>query len=150
MIDFLSIYCLATGKPIAQINDDEAGMILEACGSDIESLCLSSMRPSLPWMRVTPDSLNRMRDIAPRELLAYLMNRMYAPIENPIAGKPFNVESWQAARRMRIAIWKTIESADFGEDNLDRLLLILLELDSRFNLAKMQKPQDIRPLGFVA
>ena len=146
-IDFLTIHCLATGKPIAQINDDESGFILETVSeSDLERFCLMSMRPSLPWLSVTPESLDRMRQSAPKQLLAYLMNRLYAHVTLDKFGKPLNHESFLEARRFRIRNWSIIESADFGSENLDTMLFILLDLDLRFNLTKLCKPQSITTL----
>lgn len=151
-IDSLTIYCLATGKPIAAINDDETGFILDSLvgrvpvdkqADHLERLALSSMRPSLAWMSVTPESMNHMIEIAPRQVLAYLMNRLYAHIDLDRYGKPLSFESSLAARRMRCVIWDSIESAHVEQSILDQILFALLDLDSRFGLTKLQKPTNI-------
>lgn len=147
-----NIHCLATGKIIAEVSDDEFGVILAATAhipaaqkqAHMDRLTLLSMRPSLAWMSVTPESLNAMREAAPRELLAYLLNRLYAHVEtDKKTGKPLNSESMLAARRMRIQLWETIEATHFDSEELDQLLLVLLELDSRFGLAKLVKPTTV-------
>ena len=142
-IDSLKIYCSATGKPIADIADDEAGAIIESLPSDkLETLALLSMRPSILWMSVTGDSLERIRLAAPKQLLAYLMNRMYAPIEHSHQ-RPMRLEDRLAALRFRVNMWETIDAADFDSEKLNQLLMVLLEIDSRVNLSRTVKPAYI-------
>jgi hypothetical protein len=150
--DSSTIYCLATGRPIAQVSDDEFGLTIEAFAhlpadtidSHLERLALLSMRPGLAWMNSSPQMLESMRVSAPRQLLAYLMNRMYAPIDAPKGNaRPQSLDSTLQARRTRIAIWQSIESATISDTQLDSILYVLLELDSRFNLAKLRKPTAI-------
>jgi hypothetical protein len=151
-MDNLTIYCLATGKPIAQIHDDEVGVIIDALAhvpvakqaEHLDRLALLSMRPSLLWMNVTPDSLDSIREAAPKQLLAYLLNRLFAPLERPNQpGRLPNIESLLAARRMRVTIWEQIDSTPMNPAELDQLLVLLLLIDSRFDLAKQLKPTYI-------
>jgi hypothetical protein len=151
-IDSFTIYCLATGKPIADYNDDERGVVIDAIqhlpladqADHLERLALSSMRPSLVWMSVTPALVEHMRQVNPTQLMAYLMNRLYASVDtDKRTGKPLSHEDSINARRLRIAMWESIESANLAPDQLDAILFVLLDLDSRFNLAKITKPANI-------
>ena len=152
MLNNSTIYCLATGKPIAEISDDEYGTILEAFShlpnpdAHLEELTLNSMRPSLMWANITPTILENIRVAAPRQLLAYLLNRMYAPLERPKSHQPVNRERFYQSRRFRVEIWQKLESATFTDDQIGQLLHILLELDTRFNLATLDKPIAIAGL----
>lgn len=144
------IYCHATGKPIAKI-DDESWLTItmslisldpEEAADELETRALTSMRPSVLWQSITKDSLEYVRVAAPKELLAYLMNRMYAPIEHSKA-KPITFESRLSALRFRTELWQIIDSTEFGPDQLEQLLMILLALDTAFNLSRMAKPTSV-------
>jgi hypothetical protein len=145
------IYCYATGKPIAKIDDDSWLLILgslihldpEEQADELEVRALTSMRPSVLWNSITRESIEYVRTAAPRELLAWLMNRMYAPIEHSKA-KPLTFESRLAALRFRTELWQIIESAPFAPDQLEQLVMILLELDTAFNLTRLVKPNNVQ------
>lgn len=152
-IDSFTIYCLATGKPIAAIGDDETGVIIDAIqhlpladqAAHLERLALASMRPSLVWMSVTPQLVDHMRESNPLQLLAYLMNRLYHSVDiDKRTGKPLHFESSLNARRARVAMWESIDSCNVPADQIDAILFVLLDLDSRFNLTKIAKPANLQ------
>lgn len=136
-VDSQTIYCLATGKPIAFLTQSDFSMILDSLvmldhdelEDELEIRTLVSMRPSTLWQSITPDSIEVMRTQFPKELLAYLLNRLYAPIKHPMT-----YESRIEALRYRTNLWDTLASFDFDSEQLQQLLLILLELDARFGL----------------
>lgn len=148
-IDSQNIYCFATGKPFARIDDLDYAFSIDSIGSDLETAldelstrALITMRPSPFWSSISPSAIEFARQNRPRELLSYLMNRMYAPIEhNP--HKPMSFESNINARLFRCTLWSIIDSTDFAADQLEQLLFVLLELDTRFNLAKLSKPASV-------
>jgi hypothetical protein len=153
----MNIRCLATGRIIAEMSDDEVGLIVAATAhipadkrqAHLDRLILGTMRPSIAWASVTPESIDALREAAPMETLAYLLNRLFAPVERTDKqGKAVDSDAWYNARRMRIEIWESLNSQSILPDQLDSLLLCLLELDSRFGLTKVKKPTSLTQLWF--
>src|SRR4051812_5829833 len=88
--DYFRVYCSITGKPFGFLNSEERHSLLSlVCESndDADGACddlwlrvIGSMRPSLKWnVWRDRDAMVKLRRTDPRETLAYLINRMFAP-----------------------------------------------------------------------
>lgn len=93
-IDLTRIYCQLTGAPIATIGHDSfvdiatVGMFDLSDESDREDFAnqcferlMASCRPSPVWNFVTVNTLDSLRNLRPIETLAYLWNKLAAPID---------------------------------------------------------------------
>lgn len=140
-VDPTRIYCIQTGAPIGRISLSELKLAIAVIGSDdVEDIAdelatrtFASMRPSIAWNVIDSRTYNRLRLRCPRELLSHLMIRLYEP-RDPSGNLKVPYHQRITNLRSRVAMWKLIESLPIDADRLNRLLLVLLRIDSMFNL----------------
>src|SRR5574338_107988 len=90
--DMHGLYCQATGKCFGWTHIEEMESLVNLVGAesndadeiadDIAMRVLASMRPSHKWNKFRAESLAEMRKSDPIETLAYLINRMFAPLNH--------------------------------------------------------------------
>lgn len=126
------IYCSITGKRIGSIDTDEfmatcdlliqPNADLETVVDDYRLRLVASMRPSTRWNKFRSESINDLRKAQPRETLAYLLNRLFEPLNN--LGSIWSIEQ-------RIYVWQELSTIT---DSLDMVTHQLLEMDTRTGL----------------
>ena len=139
------LYCIVTGKPYGRIDFDslcDVDFMLDTAHGTLDDesrmdeflvrTCLT-MRPSPAWQSISPERLDSLRLRQPRELLAYLLNRLYMPQEQ-INGLRITQSTRIVNARARITLWKIISTAQISDLQLNQLLMVLLDLDTKFNL----------------
>lgn len=144
-INPFTIYCQLTGKPIGRIDSDELEPFLHG---DIEEVAdnlfvriIASMRPSIHWNRMREDSLDKMATARPIETLAYLLNRLFQPVEFyklPLAKRLDN-------QHERIRLYRFL--VDMQPAVRESLYAQLIEIDAKMNLSQQQI--DLRPSDFM-
>lgn len=136
----LGIYCLATGKQIGEqwsgeladtlalLNLDDKNF--EAVSDDYRLRLVASMRPSTRWNKFKSESINDLRKQFPRETLAYLLNRLFEPLNN--TGSIWSIEQ-------RIHVWQELEAHEISNSipRVEQLIHQLLEIDTRTGLTKL-------------
>lgn len=135
-----AIYCSITGKAIGTIDDDEIQATVDLIGFDEanpETTCddyrlrlVASMRPSTRWNKFRSESINDLRIAQPRETLAYLLNRLFEPLNN--TGSIWSIEQ-------RIHVWRELEAHEISNSipRVEQLIHQLLEIDTRTGLTKL-------------
>lgn len=131
------IYCSATGKRAGSTHIEELESLINLVGGesaeeiadDLAVRLLASMRPSMKWNSFREESLERMRKSDPIETLAYLINRMFAPLNH----RKIGIKNLIATYEDKIRAFKII--TDWGvTDATNTLTYMLLELDAKWNL----------------
>lgn len=135
-----ALYCLITGKPLGEQWSDEFGATLdllnlddknfEQVADDIRLRVVGSMRPSTRWNKFRSESINDLRIAQPRETLAYLLNRLFEPLNN--TGSIWSIEQ-------RIHVWQELAEHDISNSvpRVEQLIHQLLEIDTRTGLTKL-------------
>lgn len=131
-------FCQVTGKRIG--NSLEVQELIESMlernvepediADDIAVRIFASMRPSLFWNKMREDSLEEMRKSRPLEVLAYLLNRLFAPERNA---------NLLAIHHDRIRLWQRLEEWGMN-DSTNTILYYMLEVDAKLNLASLSAP----------
>jgi len=142
-------YCQVTGQPIGYLTQDVIDELFvsipETDEDDIKSEILTrtlmSCRTSPAWLLLRRDTLDKIRLSQPNKLLAYLMNRLCSPIDNNKLH--MTLEHRTQLMASRIKMWGLLQSIQINEVQLNKLLLILLELDARWNLDRLAMPRNI-------
>jgi hypothetical protein len=137
------IYCQVTGKPIAQTHSEEFEALVDSLGvvdaeqaaDDLAVRLLASMRPSMRWNVFRDDSLVIMRQKHPVETLAYLLNRMFAPLNF----RKISRRDLLADLEHRIKTFQIISEWDKAS-HFDTLIYMLLELDAKWSLDTESAP----------
>src|SRR4051812_22122998 len=132
------IYCQVTGKRIGLTDEGELRALVGSIPGDPDSVIddlavriFASMRPSLRWNKMRIDSLETMRKQVPTETLAYLLNRLFAPLDQ--IKLPIDVKLGDYHNRIRIFNLLT----EWGEhDSLNLVTHMLLEIDAKMNLSR--------------
>lgn len=141
------MYCSATGMPIGTLTDDALEALFASVSpADDEQMIdellirtLNSARPSPAWNMFEPKTLDRIRHSNPKLLLSYLLNRLYTPLVKSDRGDQFaRVTHQEIHQRIKLYSW-----CQKLEPVFDPLLLVLLELDSRWSLLKLAMPKNI-------
>lgn len=130
-----SIFCLVTGKRIGSLDTEELASLIESLTDDVEEIVddlamrlFASMRPSMRWNKMRTDSLDEMRKQVPHETLAYLLNRLFAPVDKRI--------SYVVEHGERIKVYNFL--AKFAADEtLNQAIHLLLEIDARVGLQQL-------------
>ena len=141
------IYCQVTGKPIGQISDiafDTMIQLIRPCSDDdciseLWTRTIASMRPSPAWNMIRGDSLSKMLDADPRGLLSYLMNRLYDPLDG-VASRKMSMDTRLGYLANHIKVWNRIATLQIDREVMNQLLLVLLELDSKYGLRNHAHP----------
>lgn len=149
--DPTAIYCQVTGRPIGFITVYELTAVIQQilpCDDDdlvseLWTRTMASMRPSPVWTMMRSDSLNKMLKHDPKALLAYLLNRLYDPLE-----KGMTLDTRLGVLSNHLKVWRAIDSMAFKNDDLDQLLLVLLNIDSRYGLRNYSHPAIISAFNF--
>ena len=136
------IYCLQTGEEIGIISREELTLAIfladadseEELFDDLEVRCLAAMRPSIAWNVIDSKTLHKMRLRRPRQLLSYLMIRMYEPRDNQYSRLKLPFDRRIANLRARVQMWQLVSALPLDELQLNELLLVLLRIDALFNL----------------
>lgn len=133
-IDPHGIYCLLTGKQIGRSNPSELFDLIDSMpdsdpedrADDLAMRLFASMRPSMRWNKMRVESLDIMRKSAPTETLAYLLNRLFAPLDRK--------KSYITEHGERINLFNHLSS--FGDQaKVQESIHLLLEIDVRLNLS---------------
>jgi len=143
--DMSGLYCQVTGKRIGWTHIEEMESLINLVGaecndadeiaSDIAMRVLASMRPSHKWNKFRAESLADMRKTDPIETLAYLINRMFAPLNH----RKIGIENLLGAYEDRIRAFNIL--SDWGvTDATNTLTYMLLELDAKWNLDTESPP----------
>lgn len=134
------IFCSVTGKRLGMFDTDESfatiDMLnptmdnLEAVCDDIRLRVVASMRPSTRWNKFRSESINDLRIAQPRETLAYLLNRLFEPLNN--TGSIWSIEQ-------RIHVWQELEAHEISNSipRVEQMIHQLLEIDTRTGLTKL-------------
>lgn len=145
------LYCASTGFTIGIIEESELALTLltmqaddeESIVDDLATRTLIAARPSTAWNSMTIHTLDAMRVHAPKQLLAYLLNRMYAPNDVTNSSLKLTLDQRINNIRSRIQLAAIIDSITFVPHKLNNLLLGLLSLDAKFNLSKLVTPKSM-------
>lgn len=136
-------YCQFTGKRIGRTDDSEFESLCLSLSGDPEEIAddialrlFASMRPSMRWNKMRAESLKEMRKSAPLETLAYLLNRLFTPI---------NSSNLLAIHHDRIRLWNRLEEWGFTEST-NTILYYLLEIDAKLGLVTEPVPFSIEML----
>ena len=152
-VDPRIMYCQATGMPIGALMEDAATALAASVtlGDDEQMMdellirTLNSARPAPAWNMFERDTLERIRHSNPRLLLSYLLNRLYTPVVKTDQGNKYaSVTHKQVHDRINQYIWS--HEVVIPEVQLNRLLLVLLELDARWSLLTMGMPKNIQAM----
>jgi hypothetical protein len=121
------IHCLMTGAPIGRLYDHEfEGLIKRAASlEDLRIRTIAAMRPSARWNKLDPQTLIEMCDERPREVLSYLMNRLFQ------ATPTMKSDLW-LERESRIITYQV--SATLPDEYVSKLTHRLIELDAKIGL----------------
>lgn len=131
------VYCQLTGKQIGSFLDSEFDALIESLGAldpeemvdDIAIRLLASMRPSIRWNVMREESLKELREAEPVDTLAYLINRLFAPL----GYRKLGVQALLADYEHRIKTHQLC--SEWGvNDSTNTLLYMLLELDAKWSL----------------
>jgi hypothetical protein len=140
--DPLGIYCQFTGARIGTTTDDEMGALLDSLVGDSEEVhddlairILASMRPSIRWNKMRAETLQQMRVADPIGTTAYLINRLFAPLNH----RKIGIEELLGYNADRIKAHALLR--EWGvTDESNTILYMLLELDAKWNLDTESAP----------
>lgn len=149
-VDPRNMYCASTGMIIGRLTDDAQAALFASCtpgddesmGDELLIRTLASARPSPAWNMFERDTLERIRHSNPKLLLTYLLNRLYTPLE-PKGDRSIPFERRMEMVHTKIKTHNWIQSLDIGPVQLNKLLLVLLELDARWSLLTLGMPKNI-------
>lgn len=135
--DPFTLHCQATGKPIGTLLKSEieevcanlSGITLEEIADDIAMRSICSVRPSMKWNRLG-DRLDDLRQSAPNETLAYLLNLLF---DND------KLENYVTVRLDRLKIYSWVSTQD-NKAAFDLAMLQLLEIHAKLNLKSEYPP----------
>src|SRR5574338_543408 len=137
--DMHGLYCQATGKCFGWTHIEEMESLVNLVGAesndadeiadDIAMRVLASMRPSHKWNKFRAESLAEMRKSDPIETLAYLINRMFAPLNH----RKIGIDNLLRSYEDRIRAFQIIQSWGVT-DATNTMTYMLLELDAKWNL----------------
>ena len=142
--DMSGLYCQVTGKRIGWTHVEEMESLINLVGGeadadeiadDIAIRVLASMRPSLKWNKFRGESLVELRKSNPIETLAYLINRMFAPLNH----RKIGIDNLIGNYEHRIRAFNIIQSWGVT-DATNTLTYMLLELDAKWNLDTESPP----------
>lgn len=147
-----AIYCQVTGRPIGFVTHNELNAVIQQilpCDDDtiVDELwtrTMASMRPSPVWNMLRADSLDKMLAHDPKALLAYLMNRLYDPVE-----KNVSLDERLGILANHLKVWQKIDSIEFTAEDLDAILVVLLTLDARYGLRNHNHPAIIQSFDWA-
>lgn len=137
------IYCQLTGKRIGStpMEEFESVVNLVGCDSadeiadDIAIRVLASMRPSLKWNKFRAESMTQLRKSDPTEMLAFLLNRLFAPLNH----RKIGIDNLLGTYADRIRGFQLLN--EWGvTDATNTLLYMLLEVDAKWNLDTESAP----------
>lgn len=140
------IYCAVTGKMVGMTLNEEFVSLVESLSvegeadaeqiaDDIAIRIFSSMRPSMRWNSFKSDGIKTHREKHPVETLAYLVNRMFAPI----GWRKMGLNERLASNADKIRAYSIIESWGVN-DATNTLLYMLLEIDAKWSLDTESAP----------
>ena len=144
--DPTGIYCQVTGKRIGTIDSSEIALLLtvvsEADDGDVEAIAddlairtLASMRPGIRWNKMRSETLQQLRVVDPIGTCAYLVNRLFAPLNH----RKIGVDMLLGVYADRIRGYQLLEQ--WGQtDATNTILYMLLELDAKWNLDTESPP----------
>lgn len=136
------IYCLVTGAPIGE-SYEYADLVATMIGEtdhlvdDVLMRVLASMRPSLRWNRMKPETLNDLRVSSPVETLCYLLNRLMAPTSTQRDYGDFRI-----LHRNRIQLWQRLSESygNHAKESIDAVMMKLLEVEAKLGLLSQESP----------
>ncbi len=145
--DPYGIYCQFTGQRIGSTLKSEMDALLGYIGGsdaddiadDLAMRILASMRPSIRWNKMRAETLQQLRVTDPVGTMAYLMNRLFAPLNH----RKTRLEDLLSSYRERIEAHAMIQS--WGKtDESHTIFYMLLELDAKWNLDTEYPPFSFR------
>lgn len=151
-IDPRVIYCSASGKPIANMTDESIDDLLASlpeCDDDdkvseILTRTLASARTSPAWTVIKTDSIAKMFQSDLPSVLAYLLARMWeAPKKTARLIQSLEDRNYWAMRKIQTRVELVAHLANHGNAKLEHLGLLLLEIDSKYNLSTLESPSVV-------
>lgn len=138
--DPTGVYCQITGRRIGTTDSSELELLIglvnevdegdaEAIADDLAIRVLASMRPSICWNKMRSESLKELRVADPIGTLAYLINRMFAPLNH----RKIAITDLLGVYADRIRTYRLLEERGIT-DATNTILYMLLELDAKWNL----------------
>lgn len=135
-----NLYCQSTGKAIGWTHRTELESLVnllaaqgeadaEQIADDIAMRILASMRPSLHWNKLRSDTLMTLMDSNPIDTLAYMLNRLFAPIN----WRTIGIEPMLGVYADRIKAHILLQRWGWG-DVTRTMLELLIELDAKWGL----------------
>ena len=145
--DPYGIYCQFTGARIGSTLKEEMDSLLAYIGGvdaddiadDLAMRILASMRPSIRWNKMRAETLQQLRVTDPVGTMAYLMNRLFAPLNH----RKTRLEDMLSSYRERIEAYKMIQSWGTTDES-NTIFYMLLELDAKWNLDTEYPPFSFR------
>ena len=136
------IYCQVTGKRIGTTDETEFCYLVASLTGDLEAICddiairlLASLRPSMRWNKMRAESLKEMADLAPVDTMAYLLNRLFAPIDS----RKTSLDKLLAVNEDKIRLH--VQLTRWGmTPELVALSYQLLEIDAKWGLDSEASP----------
>ncbi len=136
------IYCQVTGKRIGTTDELEFCHLVVSLDGDLEAICddiairlLASMRPSMQWNKMRADSLKLMAERSPVDTLAYLLNRLFAPLNH----RKVSLDSLLAVNEDKIRLHTQLTRWGMTHE-LVALSYQLLEIDAKWGLDSEASP----------
>lgn len=146
----MRIYCIATGKQIGTMYDEEIESIIgdwqgdDTVIDDVATRLLASMRPSIQWNKMREETLDDMRRRNPVDTLAYLLNRLLAPSEFKQLSLERRLDNH--ADRIKLHSW-LVDAFDSNSDLATKILHMLIEIDARLGLESQPQPFNYGQFG---
>lgn len=131
------IYCQVTGKRIGTTSTEEFCELIASLPGSVEMVCddiairlLASLRPSLRWNKMRAESLKEMRVAAPVDTLAYLLNRLFAPLN----ARKTSMSDLLGVNEDKIKLHTQLSRWGIESTELQTIAYMLLELDAKWGL----------------
>lgn len=129
--DPFAIFCSVTGKRIATSEGMEVLELIDSLPGDPDEVAddialrlFASMRPSMHWNKMREESLDVLRKTRPLEVLAYLLNRAFAPVTG---GNLLVLNHDKIRLFQQLSAWG-------WSDSLNTMTYYLLEIDAKIGL----------------
>ena len=152
-IDATVMYCSATGMEIAHLTPGALQSMFDSlpadcdsddCISEILTRTLATARTSPAWTLIRPDTIAQQFTNDLPSVLTYLLCRAWEPTKRE-SRLITSLESRNYWVMQKIKTRRDLAS-QIDSDNrttLERLGLLLLEIDSKYNLAKLESPVTV-------
>lgn len=137
------IYCQFTGAIIGKLSSLEIQLLFDSFDENISDdeiidelyvRTLASMRPSPAWNKLSRESIERLRQINPSRVCAYLLGRYYQSRDKAYTNHVRTLDEILRDGFNRIIVSEKLEQADTNSEAFKQFLSFLLLIDSHFNI----------------